>query len=162
MKKKSKKPAKSAKKKGRKKSEPQSPKRRRFVAGLIDGKSMRKAALDAGYTESMADNAGRKILPGAQTEFQQELEQAIPRARLIKRISEGLDAKETKVAQYEGEFTDTKNLVSYSERRRYAELIAKLQGLLIERVEVGTDKPLEVKVDISIARDKLLGKLASS
>lgn len=162
MKKNANKRAKPAKKKSPKKSEAKAAKQRRFVSGLIDGKSMRKAALDAGYTESMADKAGEKILPGAQTEFQQELERAIPRARLIKRISEGLDARETKLLSFKGEYTEAKHLVAWSERRRYAELIAKLQGLLIERVEVGTDKPLEVKVDISIARDKLLGKLASS
>ena len=55
------------------KSDVKAPKRRRFVAGLVAGKSMRRAALDAGYTTSMADNAGRKIMPGARAEFKQAL-----------------------------------------------------------------------------------------
>jgi hypothetical protein len=157
----SRKPAKKAKSKGRKKSELKAPKRRRFVKGLIDGKSMRKAAVDAGYTQSMADNAGEKILPGAVAEFKEALAKAVPDEILIKRLAEGLNAKETKLVQYRGEYSDQRHLVAYSERRRSVELVAKLRGLLIERVEVGNsdDKPL--KVEVGIARDKLLGKLAS-
>jgi phage terminase small subunit len=45
------------KKRTPKKSDVGAPKRRRFVQGLIDGKSMRRAALDAGYSKSMAKNA---------------------------------------------------------------------------------------------------------
>jgi hypothetical protein len=136
--------------KSRKKSESKAPKRRRFVAGLIDGKSMRKAAIDAGYTQSMANDAGRKIMPGAQDEFRDLLGRSIPDDVLIQRISEGLDAKESKIAQYEGKFTDTKNLVAWGERRRYAELIAKLRGYLVERVEIGSSEDTPVNVDLNI------------
>src|SRR5437867_239038 len=66
------------------------PKRRRFFAGLIEGKSMRQAALAAGYTESMAHNASIKILPGARAEFGAELAKKIPLDKLVARIAEGL------------------------------------------------------------------------
>jgi hypothetical protein len=82
------------------------PKRRRFVADLIEGKSMRKSALEAGYTQSMADNAGQKILPGAREEFQEELARRVPHDKLVQRIVEALNAKETKPAVFEEEYSD--------------------------------------------------------
>jgi len=131
-------------------SEVKAPKRRRFVAGLIEGKSMRKAALDAGYTQSMADNASHRIMPGAQEEFKAELGRKIPHAVLVKRIAEGLDAKETKFAQMEGNFTDRRDLVAWGIRLRYAELAAKLLGFLVERVELGQsdEGPLNFNVNL--------------
>lgn len=123
--------------KSRKNVSPKAAKRRRFVEGLIDGKSMRKAALDAGYTPAMADKAGEKIFPAAQKEFREQLDRAIPNAVLIKRIAEGLNAKETRLAQFEGEYTDTRHLTNWSERRRYVELATKLKGYLVDKVELG-------------------------
>jgi len=38
-----------------------SPKERKYVAGLLEGKTKRKAALNAGFSVSMADNAKQKI-----------------------------------------------------------------------------------------------------
>ena len=88
-----------------KKPDPKAPKRRRFVAGLLDGKSMRRAALDAGYTESMSDNAGRTILPGARKEFQQALTGKISQAKLIQRIVEGLNPIKVSHAELGGTCT---------------------------------------------------------
>src|SRR6266704_4530155 len=86
---------KTGKKRGRKGVEVKAPKRRRFVAGLVAGKSMYRAALDAGYSKSMAKNAGSKILPGARNEFKNDLARKIPHAVLVRKIAEGLNAKET-------------------------------------------------------------------
>jgi hypothetical protein len=128
------------------------------VAGLIDGKSMRKAALDAGYTEAMADNAGQKILPAARAEFEKALARKIPIAHLVQRIAEGLNAQETKLAQFEGSYTDARHLVAWGERRRYAELTAKLLGYLVERVELTGDDG--GPVEFADARERLLAGLA--
>jgi hypothetical protein len=138
------------KKRGSKNVEVKAPKRRRFVAGLVEGKSMYRAALDAGYSKSMAKNAGQKILPGARNEFKDELARKIPRAMLIRRIAEGLNAKETKLAQFEGGFSDERHLVAWETRRRYAELAAKLLGYLGEKPEVGNseDGPLSLELNI--------------
>jgi hypothetical protein len=139
-------------------------KRRRFVEGLINGKSMRRAALDAGVSQSMANNAGRTILPGVRDDFQQELGRKFPRGKLVQRIAEGLDAKAIKLAQFEGDFTDKRYLVDYSERRRYVELAAKLLGYLVEKLEVtGAEQaPIDFKLPVNFvdpaeaARRKLL------
>jgi len=139
-------------------ADPKAAKRRRFVAGLVNGLSMRRAALNAGYTETMANHAGEKILPGARQEFTPALAKAIPIAKLVQRIAQGLNANETKLAQLEGTYTDARTLVAWDERRRYAELVAKLLGFLVEKVELGGDDggPL----DLISAREKLFAVLA--
>jgi hypothetical protein len=48
----------------------------------------------------------------------------------------GVNTKIIKFAQFEGEYTDQKHLVDYSERRRYVELASKLLGFLVEKVEL--------------------------
>jgi hypothetical protein len=135
-----------------------SPKRRRFVKGLIEGKSMRRAALDAGFTQSMADKAGEKIFPNARAEFQDELSKAVPIARLVARIAKGLDAKETKLASFEGSFEDSRDMIAWGERRHYAELAAKLLGFLVSKVELTGEGggPIE----LTDAHERLLAKVA--
>jgi len=106
---------------------------------------MRRAALDAGYSLAMANDAGRKILPRVADEFSAELEKAIPNALLVRRIAEGLNATETKFAQKNGQFTSTRKLIAWDTRRRYVELTAKLLGYLVDRVQLGgseDDPPL--------------------
>ena len=152
-------------KKGPKKSElgnPKSLKRRKFVEGLINGKSMRRAALDAGYTPSMADKAGQKILPGAQHEFRDALAARIPLDRLVSRIAEGLDATETKLAQKDGKFTSKRELIAWEARRRYAELTAKLMGYLVERIELGgpDNGPLNFDVKVNFVDPQDAGEEA--
>ena len=132
------------------KANTKSAKRRKFVEGLIDGKSMRKAALDAGYTESMADNASHRILPGAQEGFRDALAARIPLDHLLTRIAQGLDAMETKLAQKDGQFTGKKDLIAWETRRRYAELTAKLMGYLIERVEIGGAEDAPLTFDLNV------------
>jgi hypothetical protein len=127
-----------------------SPKRRRFVQGLIDGKSMRRAALDADYTESMAKNASHRILPGAIGEFQAVLSRKIPQSKLVQRIAEGLDARKTKFASFEGDFTDKRSMVDFEVRRRYVELAAKLMGYLKEKVEISTGQDAPIAFNLQV------------
>lgn len=151
-----KKPAARRATKGRKKSDlklpdPKAVKRRKVLAGLIAGKSKKQAALDAGHTSAMAENFKQKILPGLREEFQGELRNKVPNAKLIQRIVEGLNAKETKLTQFEGEFSDARHLVAFSERRRYVELACQLLGYLVEKVEIGgkDDGPVNFQLDVN-------------
>lgn len=116
-----------------------SPKERRYVAGRVAGKSKRKAALDAGYTESMAENAKQKIddKPAVQALFTQILDTAGVSDRLLaQRIYQGLHAMQTKTATHEGVISDHKNMVDFGERREMTELALKLKGHLIDKAEV--------------------------
>jgi hypothetical protein len=94
----------------------------------------------------MADKAGEKSMPNAIAEFRAELRKRIPLTKLLQRIAEGLDAKETMLAQHKGKFTGRLDLVAFGERREYTELAARLMGLADENVEVDTGGPLEVIV----------------
>jgi hypothetical protein len=98
----------------------------RFAEGLAEGKSARRAAREAGYSESSADHATTEILPVVERAFGEVIRSAIPVERLVERLNEGLDAVEIKVAVFEGKITDQKAFADYGERRAYAELIVKL------------------------------------
>jgi hypothetical protein len=78
------------------------------------------------------NKAGERIMPGCIAEFQQALAKTIPQRKLLQRIAQGIDAKRTVFAQFEGRFTDQRHLVDLSERRRYIELCVRLMGLLRE------------------------------
>jgi len=51
--------------------------------------------------------------------------------RIAKVISEGLDANETKIFADKGHIVDTKDVVSWSERRQYAALAAEFGGYFV-------------------------------
>lgn len=101
-----------------------------YVKGRIKGKSPRKAALDAKYSESMADNAKQKIerrpeIQAVLSAFATKLRKKIPAAKVIQRIAEGLDAKETKFFQKDGRVISKRDVVAWGERRAYAQLAAE-------------------------------------
>lgn len=102
------------------------PKKRHYVENRVQGKSKKAAALEAGYSLTMANNAGTKIeTPEVQEAFSELIRKRIPAEKIIQRIEEGLDAEETKFFQFQGVVMDSKNVVSWSERRAYAELAAE-------------------------------------
>jgi hypothetical protein len=127
-------------------------KQARFVHGLTDGKSARKAALDAGYSESSADHATTEILPAVKRAFGDVIREVIPVERLVQRLDEGLDAVEVKVAAFEGKITDQKAFADYGERRAYAELIVKLGGHFVPTSP--TQAPHE-EVNLEEMREKI-------
>lgn len=109
-----------------------------FVEGLVEGKSARRAALDAGYSESSAAHATTEILPVVERVFGEVIRTAIPVERLVQRLDEGLDAVEVKVATSEGKITDQREFTDFGERRAYAELIVKLGGHFVPTSRVET------------------------
>lgn len=130
-------------------------KQARFVEGLTEGKSARRSALDAGYSESSADHATTEILPVVERAFGEVIRRVIPVERLVQRLGEGLDAVEVKVAASEGKITDQREFVDYGERRAYAELIVKLGGHFVptSRIE-SPSQPFDREAVIA----KLLGE----
>ena len=133
-------------------------KQARFVEGLAEGKSARRAALDAGYSESSADHATTEILPAAERAFCEVIRRAIPVERLVKRLDEGLDAVEVKVAAFEGRITDQKEFADYAERRAYTELIVKLGGHFVPTSRI--EAPAE-PIDREALIRKLMGRHVS-
>lgn len=118
---------------GRKKSESAldklPPRKRKYVAARVEGQSKRQAALSAGFPVSMAENAAAKIeTPDVHEAFRDLVRKAIPAERLIQRLSEGIDAMETEFAKFEGNISDSRETVAWSERREYLKLAAQFGG----------------------------------
>lgn len=108
--------------------------RQRFVEGLVDGKSMYQAALDAGYAETTAKVACRDIMPQCRDIFRQAMHHRISVGKLSDTIAAGLDAKEVKVfSTKDGGIVYSEPLIAWGERRQYSELAAKLMALEPER-----------------------------
>lgn len=122
------------------------PRQRAYVAGVLAGKSKRRAALDAGYTESSARNPRANIesKPGVQRLFTNLMEKAgVSDELLAQRVYQGLFAMEIKFAILEGKITDKCSVVAFAERRAMLELALRLKGYLTERHEVGASRSLE-------------------
>ena len=112
-------------------------KQRLYVQGVAAGKSRRRAALDAGYSLSSANNPGHNIERGQVREvFAELIRAAVPPERVVQLIREGLGAMETKCFLHEGRVIYSRPLVNFTERRHYAELAARFGGYYVEKNEI--------------------------
>ena len=135
-----------AKKKSPKNPERLKPRQAKFVEGIVDGKSSRQAALDAGYAEHTANKPKDILETKSMRAALQEL--IAPVEKIALRINEGLDAMKTEFAKFEGQISDTRDCVDFAERRQYAELACKLKELLPGSEDRGSpDNPMIVRID---------------
>ncbi len=113
-----------------------SARQRKLLEGLSAGKSTRRAALDAGYSNYSAGHAAELLDRPA---LRDALRQMIaPIEMIVQRINEGLDATEIRtLSRMVGSKSkgtgrieiQQLELVHWSERRKYAELAIRLLGL---------------------------------
>lgn len=130
-------------------------KKQKYIEGLADGKTKMQAALDAGYTDSMARSATGNIeTPDVRAAFAKLIQERIPGRKIVDRIAEGLDAEETKFFQHEGVVTEQRNVVAWSERRQYAELAAEFGGyfLPVKAENFAPVIPVQVITNIQLPR----------
>jgi phage terminase small subunit len=111
-----------------------SPRKRRYIAGRLLGKSKYSSARDAGYSRSVAKAAKAKIeIEDVTQALQSVLHDLVPIQHLARRLAEGLDATETEtfLIRKDGEKSRYEHFekVNWAERRQYAALIAKLIGV---------------------------------
>lgn len=118
---------KAAKKKTAKNRVALKPRQAKLLEGLTKGKSVRAAALDAGYSPNTAQHPADLLDTIAMREAMSRL-LASPE-KIAQRINEGLDAMETKFFQFKGGVCETRDVIAWSERRMYADLAAELKGL---------------------------------
>jgi phage terminase small subunit len=103
------------------------PRQVKLLDGLTKGKSVRAAALDAGYSPNTAQHPSELLDTVAMREALGRL--LAPVEKIAQRINEGLDAMETKFFQFEGTVSDSRDVIAWSERRMYADLAAELKGM---------------------------------
>lgn len=124
------------------------PRQQRFVQGVLEGKSQRQAALDAGYSERMARHPGELL----STESLRGLCQSrLSLEKILQRIDEGMDATQSQVIVLGRKGKETIETVegpNYFERRSAAALAAKLIGAdPAAKIEVHGDVTTLVKVE---------------
>lgn len=117
--------AKPAKKK-RRKTPQATPRQSKLIAGIVEGKSTRQAALDAGYTQHTAAHPDELLSTEAVRVGLARL--IAPLEKIAQRVNEGLDAEITEFAKFEGRITDRVNCVDFGQRLKYAELAARFKG----------------------------------
>jgi hypothetical protein len=116
---------------------------RKFVEGKMKGKSSSQAARDAGYAESTARRADAQIAnkPAVRKLLAELMEEAgLTDAKLVSKLSEGIDAKVVKLVQRDGKFTDARAFPDFKTRLDYLELGFRLKGHLTDKHEI-VDKP---------------------
>jgi hypothetical protein len=105
------------------------PRKVAYVQGRMEGKSKKQAALDAGFSETMANHAADKIeTPDVREAFARLVREMIPPDQIAKTIADGMAATETKFFSHEGVVQDKREVPAWSERRQYAELAAEYGG----------------------------------
>lgn len=123
------------------------PRQRKYLDGISKGLTKREAALAAGYAESTANSASHIETPDVKAAFQRLMRQYAPAHKIAKRITEGLDAMETKFFQKEGIVTDSRDVINWSERRQYAQLAADLGGYAASK-EAGAVTGVAIQVNV--------------
>jgi hypothetical protein len=93
----------------------------------LEGKSMREAALKAGFTTSVANKAGERLEPPHTTRIRQALEHAgVTTNHLANVIKDGLSAVKVVTSPTEPD----REVTDYGERRQYTKLALEAMGEL--------------------------------
>ena len=100
-----------------------------YIQGRLSGKSKKQAALDAGFSQTMAEHAADKIeTKDVREAFARLVREMVPPELIAKTIADGMAASETKFFSHEGVVQDSRDVPAWSERRQYAELAAEYGG----------------------------------
>jgi hypothetical protein len=116
------------------------PRPRKYLEGILSGKTKKSAALAAGYSESTARNAAAVIeRPLVRLALQEIVREVIPPEKIVQRLAEGLDAMDTVFARYKGKITDQLAVIAWDTRLHYIELAAKMAGYYVEGQDLAGD-----------------------
>lgn len=139
--------AKAAKNESGAKRRKPTPRQTNLIEGIVAGKSTRQAALDAGYSERMANHAGELLGTEALRGF---LQKRLSLEKIADRIDEGMDATRSEIIVMGRKGHETVRIEEtpdYTERRQSAALAARLIGAdPSSKIEVHGDLTQLVKV----------------
>lgn len=126
----------------------------KYIDNLSKGMTKKDAALAAGYAMSTALRVANNIERSSNVRdtFAKIIRKKIRAERIADRISEGLDAMETKFFQHEGIVTDSRDVIAWNERRQYASLAAEFGGYFVPPKQESADNG--TKILIQFVRDK--------
>ena len=127
-------------------------KQSKFLKAYCETLSLSESARRAGYkcnSLKSYSTIGRQVLDSLELTFPEILKmQGVTPELLAQTTYEGLHAKKTVLASYEGKFLDERELVDHLVRHKFTELASKLMGYLKDKMELsgpgGGDILLEV------------------
>lgn len=116
--------------KGKKNKRPLTSKQRKMVKGLLKGKTIEAAALDAGYSKQAPRQTGFNSLQSIKEKMPELMDRIgmTDEALLTKYLQPGLDATETKASVFEGGFVYSKPLVAWGPRLNALDIAFNLKG----------------------------------
>jgi hypothetical protein len=107
-----------------------------YVDGMLDGKTKKQAALDAGYTQGMAHNVLRKIenKPRVKALIETALKEAgLDEKAIAAKMVEGMNATLVKTASENGVISDERTYPDYNARHKFLETVLGFKGVLEDR-----------------------------
>jgi hypothetical protein len=113
-------------------------KQREYLKNRVKNPAMTKkdAAIAAGYAKTTALRTNMIETPDVKKAFAALIREKIPGEKIAARVAEGLDAMETEFFASKGIVLDSREVVSWSERRAYAQLAAEYGGYFTPQVEM--------------------------
>lgn len=115
------------------------PKKRRYIQERLKHplKSKKDCAIAAGYSPNTAHNVAAKVERGCREKLMESMKRhGISDDYLIKRLKEGLNAKDTKYFAHEGRVRDKKTSIDHNARRSYLDMAFSLRGDFIDKKEL--------------------------
>lgn len=105
-------------------------KQRKYIRGVMAGKSKYQAAVEAGYAENTANDPSRNVeKQGVKEELNRALEKAgITTQRIADKVNEGLEAKKTTFLG-QGENSTFMESPDHAIQHKYLETAIKLKGI---------------------------------
>ena len=127
---------------------PKGPTRRATVycQGILAGKTKYQAALDAGYSRSVARKPGAKIERQLSASLAAAIHAAISPERVAQVLAAGLEATETRLGFANGQVVYSEPLPAHKERRESAKLAAQLGGMVTDGVMA--DNTIRVTIEL--------------
>ena len=112
------------------KKRPLTPKQRAMAKHLLKGRSRTKAYQLAGYDGKDPRQGAHQVIAQIREKMPDLMERVglTDEILITKYLRPLLEAKETKFAQFEGSFTDRKDVIAWGPRERGLEMAFKLKG----------------------------------
>ncbi len=133
-------------------------KQKKFWTSYQQHGNLARAAKDAG---SLGKNSkslsatGRNILDSLGLTFQEKLNAfGLTDDFLMKGINEGCRAKKVEIATFQGKIKDEKAFPDYSTRGKYYDMLTRMKGLYIDKLELAGRDGGEIELVISKAVKK--------
>jgi hypothetical protein len=139
----------------KKKKHSLTPRQAKFLKELAKGKTQKDAALAAGYSKSSPRQAATQALEQIRMTMPEALERAGLTAPVLidKYLRPLMNAHETKFAQYEGTFTDSRKVKAWGARATGLDMALRIGGhYAADKAEQQTNIGVKIIIPVEVPR----------